>query len=528
MSQKIELNPEFKKALHLLEDTSLSVFITGKAGTGKSTLLDYFRNTTKKSIAVLAPTGVAALNVEGQTIHSFFKFKPDITPSEAVKRAKKQKKRIELFKKLDALVIDEISMVRADLLDCVDLFLRTILKKKLPFGGLQIIFIGDLYQLPPVVRGEDRKLLKNEYQSPYFFDAKAMQNLEMEFLELEKVYRQKDKNFINLLNVIRNNSVKEENIRLLNRSFQSNLDNFGKDDYIYLTTINDLAAKINETKLSELKTKPHVLIGEIEGDFTEKYLPTDIELKLREGAQVMFLNNDPGGRWVNGTIGKIKKIKNKDLLVSPIKESLSEGTKTVAGKPLLVEPFTWEIYETYYNQETRAIGKRMVGSFAQYPLKLAWAITIHKSQGKTFDKVIIDIGKGTFTPGQLYVALSRCRTLEGIILKKEIKKSNVFIDWRVIKFVTRYQYKLSDKKLPLEEKIEFINEAIKNKKKIEITYLKSKDIKSKRIILPRRIGKMEYLGYKYMGLEAYCFTRKENRIFRVDKILELVNRGENQ
>lgn len=521
MFRKIELNQEFSKALRLLEDTSLSVFITGKAGTGKSTLLDYFRNTTKKSIAVLAPTGVAALNVEGQTIHSFFKFKPDITPSEAVKRAKKQKKRIELFKKLNALVIDEISMVRADLLDCVDLFLRTILKKKLPFGGLQMVFIGDLYQLPPVVRGDDRRLFRDEYQSPYFFDAKVMQNFEFEFIELEKVYRQKDEKFIDLLNAIRNNSVKEENIRFLNRCFQSNLDNLGKDDYIYLTTINDLAAKINETKLNELKTKLHILKGEIEGDFDEKYLPTELELKLKEGAQVMFLKNDPGGRWVNGTIGKIKKIRNDELLVSPIKESLSDGTKTMAKKPLLVEPFTWELYETYYNQAVRSIEKKEIGSFTQYPLKLAWAITIHKSQGKTFDKVIIDIGKGTFTPGQLYVALSRCRTLEGIVLKKEIKKSNVFIDWRVIKFVTRYQYKLSDKKIPLEKKIELIKKAIKDKNKLEITYLKSKDVKSKRIILPRRIGEMEYLGYKYIGLEAYCFKRKENRIFRVDKILEL-------
>jgi len=508
MTFQIELNKQFKKVLDLMENSSRNVFITGKAGTGKSTLLDYFWQITKKSIAVLAPTGVAAVNIGGQTIHSFFRFKPEVTVIEARKIAKKTKNN-QLFREIETIIIDEISMVRADLFDCIDIFLKTVLKNKQPFAGKQMIFIGDLYQLPPVLTGEDRKFFKREYQSQYFFDAKVMKNFEMEFVELEKIYRQTDERFIELLNSIRNNSVSEEQLKILNQRFKENCNDLEKD-YIYLTTTNQLAESINEQNLNKIPSKIYKFEGRIEGEFDLKFLPTELELKLKKSAQIMLLNNDRDGRWINGTIGQIIKIKQDDIKV-----------KLSTGQNVGVKPYTWDIYKLYYDNVKKSIAKKIIGSFIQYPIKLAWAITIHKSQGKTFDEVIIDIGRGTFSHGQMYVALSRCRSLDGIILKKKIKKSNVWLDWRIVKFLTNYQYRLSEKILPLTQKIELLKNAIKNKTKLEIVYLKSKDEKSKRIILPKKIEEMEYLGHRYLGLEAFCYNRQEDRIFRVQKILEV-------
>lgn len=507
-TEKIELNELFEKALGLMGDSNKNVFITGKAGTGKSTLLDYFCQTTKKAVAVLAPTGVAAVNISGQTIHSFFGFKPNVTVSEAEKIAKKGRNK-NLFQNLQAIIIDEISMVRADLLDCIDVFLKTILKKKIAFGGIQMIFIGDLYQLPPVLIGEDRDFFKTYYKSQYFFDAKVMENFNMEFIELEKVYRQKDQKFIELLNSVRNNSVTEEQLKIINQRLDENCSSLVQD-HIYLTTTNKMADDINELNLNELPQKLHIFKGEIQGEFDLKYLPTEINLKLKKDSQIMLLNNDRQGRWINGTIGKISKIEKQRI-----------AAKLSNGRNVWITPYTWEICKLFYDKSSQSIAKEVAGSFTQFPIKLAWAITIHKSQGKTFDKAIIDIGSGTFTHGQMYVALSRCRSIEGIILKKKIKKSNVWMDWRVVKFLTSYQYQISEKICSLDEKIKIIREAIKNKKQIKIVYLKSKDEKSKRTISPVKMGEMEYLGYKYQGIEAYCHKRKANRIFRIDRILEI-------
>lgn len=509
---QIELNELFKKAIELMENTNKSVFVTGKAGTGKSTLLDYFYCRTKKSAVVLAPTGVAAVNIGGETIHSFFKFKPNITPKEAEKIAKRARnRRKDLFKKLETIIIDEISMVRADLLDCADVFLKTIFKNKLPFGGKQMIFFGDLYQLPPVLTGEDREVFRTEYKSPYFFDAKAMNGFQMEFIELEKVYRQKEKKFIEILNSIRNNTVSEEDLEIINQRTKEDigLENL-KEGYIYLTTTNKLAEKVNKINLEKLSSKKYILKGEIEGEFDEKHFPTEINLEVKKGAQVMLLNNDSKERWINGTIGEVVGLKEDEIKV-----------RLQNGQTVFVFPYNWQILETYFNKEKKVLEKRILGSFVQYPIKLAWAITVHKSQGKTFDKVIIDVSGGIFTCGQVYVALSRCRSLEGIILRREIKKSSVFVDWKIVRFMTTFQYGLSEKKCSKEEKIGIIKEAIKNKRKLRIAYLKSKDEKSERVILPKKIGKMEYCGREYLGLQAFCFLRSEERIFRVEKILEI-------
>ena len=520
---EIEINQDFARALELLENSSKNAFITGKAGTGKSTLLQYFRDHSSKKIVVLAPTGVAALNVNGQTIHSFFQFPPHIT-IEAVSKQSPSKKLKEMLGKIDVIVIDEVSMVRADLMDCIDIALRHFLGKKAAFGGLQMVFIGDLYQLPPVVSGTDeRELFRTYYRSPYFFDAKALENRDMEFIELHKIYRQKDGNFIDLLNKIRNSSVDERDIDELNTRFDPAFEHDdGKDFYITLTTTNASADAINYQKLSRLKTEPKTYYGKMGGKFDNKHIPTAIELDVKIGAQIMMLNNDSGKRWVNGSIGKIIDIKN-DGEPGEAGES-GEGRVVVRlndGKIVEVTPYTWELFRYVFNKENKRLDTEILGSFTQYPFRLAWAVTIHKSQGKTFDNVVIDLGRGSFVQGQVYVAISRCTCFEGLIFKKPIQKKHIWIDYHIIRFLTRYQYDISEKEMPLEAKIERIKEAIAKREAIEITYLKADDTKSHRKIEPRFVGDMEYLGKTFLGIQAYCLKRKDMRNFRVDRILEI-------
>ncbi|MEM5793068.1 MAG: AAA family ATPase [Candidatus Aenigmatarchaeota archaeon] len=509
---EIEINEKFRECLHLMENTRKNVFITGRAGTGKSTLLNYFRERTKKKAVVLAPTGVAAINVNGQTIHSFFRLKPDVNLN-SIKKLKGGER--ELYRKLECIVIDEISMVRADLLDCVDKFLRLNRDIDKPFGGIQMIFFGDLYQLPPVVRGKEKEAFKKYYKSQYFFDSKVFKNFEIEFVELEKIYRQTDQKFIELLNSIRNNTISEEQLKIINERVDPDFK-IPKDQlYVQLTTTNDLATRINDSELSKIKKPLHEFEGKIKGDFGEQYLPTDVILRLKAGSQIMLVNNDPDGRWVNGTVGKITEIDDDYIEVE-----LIDGFKVEVGR------YTWKVSEVFYNQDTDMIESRTIGSFTQYPIKLAWAITIHKSQGKTFDRVAIDLGRGAFTPGQVYVALSRCKTLDGIVLRKPISKKHIFLDWKIVNFLTKYQYKISEKKLPLEKKIQIIRDAIKNNSKLEIVYLKTNEEKSRRIIEPLKVGEMTYMGKSYIGVESFCHKAQDKRIFRVDRILEIRPRGE--
>ncbi|PIR76193.1 MAG: AAA family ATPase [Candidatus Magasanikbacteria bacterium CG10_big_fil_rev_8_21_14_0_10_42_10] len=438
---KIELNPQFKRAYELMENSHKHLFITGRAGTGKSTLLTYFREHTKKEIVVLAPTGVAAVNIKGQTIHSFFGFKPDVT----LQKIRKQSTSAEesIYKKLDAIVIDEISMVRADLLDCIDKFMRLNGKNKnRPFGGAQMIFIGDLYQLPPVLTSEDKHPFLQKYTSPYFFASHVFSQQQtllsdagefaLEFVELEKIYRQKDAEFIHILNAIRDNTVTEKQIAVINAQYDSTYEPEQEDFEIYLTTTNDMAARINEKELAKLGETVWTFRGTRSGKFEQKLLPTDDALEVKVGSQIMLLNNDRQGRWINGTIGKIEGIA-KDNGMTLVWVELADGTVE------LVAPHTWDMYEYTYDKQKGHIETDVIGSFTQYPFKLAWAVTIHKAQGKTFDNVILDIGRGTFAPGQLYVALSRCTRLEGIVLATQISKRNVWTDMDVVKFVTRFQ-----------------------------------------------------------------------------------------
>ncbi|MHB8771019.1 MAG: AAA family ATPase [Syntrophales bacterium] len=509
---EIDLNPEFRSALALMEETRRHVFVTGRAGTGKSTLLTHFRSTTRKNLVVLAPTGVAAVNVCGQTIHSFFGFKPDVTPAGIRRTGRDEKK--NLYKTLTTIVIDEVSMVRADLLDCVDRFLRLNGPDgSLPFGGVQMILIGDLYQLPPVVKGEQKSLFRDHYGTPYFFSAKAMEGLDFALVELEKVYRQKDDEFVRLLNAIRNRTATEDDLALFNRRCDPEFQPPPEDCYIYLTSTNELADGINQQRLATLKGRIWTSQGVVEGDFGAEYLPTAVELRLKRGAQIMLLNNDASGRWINGTIGRVtgfvQDAEGQDMIAADLD----------TGEPVAIAPYRWEIYRFFLKDGELA--SEVAGSFTQFPVRLAFAVTIHKSQGKTFEKAVIDVGRGIFAHGQMYVALSRCRTLEGIVLKRPLKKSHLLLDWQVVKFLTRFQYAQAEGQCPREEKIRIIEAAIANRQPLEILYLKAKDEKSRRKVRPLTVGQREYNGRPFTGLDAFCLMRKEKRVFNVDRILEI-------
>jgi ATP-dependent DNA helicase PIF1 len=504
-----------------MEGTDRHVFITGKAGTGKSTLLELFRSQTPKRIAVLAPTGVAALNVRGQTIHSFFKFKPGITP-DRVRKLSKTKGSDTIYKNLDAVVIDEVSMVRADLMDCVEKFLR--LNGPHPrkwFGGLQMIFIGDLYQLPPVVTGHERELFARDggghYESPYFFSATIFgePTFDLEFVELEKVYRQTDAGFIDLLNAIRNRSIDDEQVERLNSRCLPDFSPPDGEFYITLTSTNDLAALRNREKLAALPGPVRRYEGLIEGDFDRSSLPTEEALEVKPGAQVMLLTNDRHGRWVNGTIGRITEIVKvagaDDLIAVDIPGEGRVG----------IFPNTWELFHFRYDSEFDRIESEAVGAFTQYPLRLAWAVTIHKSQGKTFDKVVIDIGRGAFAHGQVYVALSRSTSFEGIVLKRPITKNHIWMDWRIVKFLTRFQYRKAEQAVPAADRRAMVLEAIRTGRELEIVYLKPDDTKSRRRIRPEAVEMMEYHGRTFEGVRAFCHKRGEVRHFRIDRMLEV-------
>ena len=508
----LDINPQFQRALELMEKTGMNIFVTGRAGTGKSTLLSHFRKNTAKKVVILAPTGVAAVNVGGQTIHSFFRFKPDVTP--AAIRGKIKDKEQNLYRKLSTIVIDEISMVRADLLDCVDKFLRLNgPDDKLPFGGVQMIFIGDLYQLPPVVKSQEREIFRSRYQTPYFFGAEVFAALDTEFIELEKVYRQSDDEFIRLLNAIRNRTATDGDLALLNERVDAGFEAPPQDCYITLTSTNELADRINEERLARLRGKLWKAAGSISGDFGKEYLPTAPELKLKKGAQIMLLNNDAYGRWINGTVGRVagfaKDEEHRDVILA--------GLET--GEQVEISPYTWEIYR--FMLKDGELASETIGSFTQYPVRLAFAVTIHKSQGKTFTKVAIDVGRGTFAHGQMYVALSRCTDLEGLVLKQPVRKNHIFTDWQVAKFLTEIQYAKSKKQYPREEKLQALETAIRDRQTIEILYLKAKDEKSRREVRPLFVGDMEYNGHPYCGLTAFCLERREKRVFNIDRILEI-------
>ncbi len=509
--KSIEINREFKRAWEMMEKGNKPVFITGRAGTGKSTLLQYFREHTKKSIVILAPTGVAALNVQGQTIHSFFGFSTDIT----LETIKKPKKNIKVIRALDALLIDEISMVRADLLDCIDRSLRLARNKKdIPFGGIQLICIGDLYQLPPVVASaEERMFFKTRYQSPYFFSSDVFRSFDVEMMELQKIYRQSDERFIEILNAVRNNNIQDLHIAALNERLD--VDFFPPEGSfcVTLTSTNAMAQEQNQEWLERLPGKKHRYEADIEGKFDRGSYPTDPILSLKKDAQVMLVNNDRLKRWVNGTIARVEGFRESENGWDEIIVRLANGKRSY------VEPYTWEVFRFSYDETSRSIVSQSVGSFRQYPMVLSWAVTIHKSQGKTFDQVAIDIGRGTFAHGQMYVALSRARTLEGIVLKSPIQKRHIFMDKIVTDFLTSFQYGLAEEALPLEARVRMLREGIEKGQSFKIDYLKTSDERTTRVITPYRVANMIYQDKTFLGVDADDEQSGDRRIFRIDRIL---------
>lgn len=416
----------------ILNTNNRHVFLTGKAGTGKSTLLEKYIEETNKSIAVLAPTGVAAINIGGETIHSFFGFKTDVTEKDAIKLGH-QKRNNKLFRALEVVIIDEVSMLRADLLDFINLFLQQARESKLPFGGVMIIFVGDLFQLPPVVGRDEQEYFRIKYRSPYFFSSNVFKELitdeSIDFIVLNKIYRQKDSEFKKILNSIRENKIDFEVLKKLNQ--RANIQKIDKDT-IFLVSTNYLADSQNKTSLEKLKGKEKSFTAKVEGNLTEKEYPTSFDLVLKKNARVMFLNNDLEKRWHNGSIGTVTDFDEENEVI---------WVKLDTGDEVSVSKISWTKNRTIYDASKDKVTKEVAGSFTQYPLKLAWAITIHKSQGKTFDKVHIDLGSGAFAHGQTYVALSRCRTLKGISLSKELTKRDIILDKSVLLFTNYIENK---------------------------------------------------------------------------------------
>ncbi len=434
---------EFQNALSLIRFTHQSIFLTGKAGTGKSTFLRYVCENVKKSHVVLAPTGIAAINVGGSTLHSFFKLPfhplvPDdsrFSPRRIRDFLKYNKSHIKLLERVELIIIDEISMVRADVIDFVDRVLRVYCHNmREPFGGKQMLFVGDVFQLEPVVKSDEREILSRYYPNPFFFSARVFRQMSLVSIELQKVYRQTDRAFVTALDHIRQNCVGDLELQLLNTRFSGEAcAEEGADGLqaynIVLATRRDNVDHTNQNQLDRLPDKPVVFDGKIWGEFPESSLPTLLHLELKVGAQVIFVKNDSGKRWVNGTLGRVTGIDG---------EHTSLDVLTETGLPVTVTPEMWSNTRYTLNEEEHKIEEEVIGTFTQFPLRLAWAITIHKSQGLTFRHVTVDLTGGTFAGGQAYVALSRCTSLEGLTLRKRLTRSDIFVRPEIVDFARQF------------------------------------------------------------------------------------------
>jgi len=436
----MQLQSMAELAATYVNTTNRHIFLTGKAGTGKTTFLKYIIEHTHKHTVIAAPTGIAAINAGGVTLHSllqlpFGSFIPEnvpfspsntsiTTPQTLFHNSKFNATKRQLIKEIELLIIDEVSMLRADLLDCIDHTLRHLRRIPTPFGGIQILFIGDLMQLPPVIKDEEKDLLNPFYSSLYFFEAKALQDAPPIHVELQKIFRQKDQDFIELLNRLRHNKQTSDDVLFLNQYHNPDFNQAGESGYIHLTTHNYRADKLNQQKLIALEAEPYTFHAHIEGSFPDSMFPTAPELHLKEGAQVMFIKNDPSGegRYFNGKIGLISRLSAEEIWV-----------KFDDGSEVLVDQYEWENKRYTINKETNEIEESFLGSFEHYPLKLAWAVTIHKSQGLTFEKAILDLS-GTFAPGQLYVALSRLTSLKGLVLSSPLPDNPPAVDKRLSQF----------------------------------------------------------------------------------------------
>ena len=432
-------NREWQQALQIIQYTRRSLFLTGKAGTGKSTFLRHIAETTKKKHVILAPTGIAAINAGGQTLHSFFKlpFHP-LLPNDSNYSIRNIRKTLKysgeltkLLRELELIIIDEISMVRADIIDFIDKVLRIYCRNmREPFGGKQLLLVGDIFQLEPVIKEDEWRLMQPFYASAYFFAAKVWQEMQLVSIELRKVYRQSDSQFIGLLDRIRQNHATDADLQSINARVNQSSKQKENGFEITLATRRDTVDYINDLHLSELEGDSTIFKGHIKGDFPETSLPAPMELEIKPGAQVIFIKNDKEKRWVNGTLGVVIYIDEGEGIITVVDED---------GHEYDVEREVWENMRYTFNEKEQKIEEEMLGSFIQFPLRLAWAITVHKSQGLTFRHVKIDFsGGGAFAGGQTYVALSRCTSLEGITLEAPIRRSDIFVRAEVVAFANRY------------------------------------------------------------------------------------------
>ncbi|MBI4234109.1 MAG: AAA family ATPase [Chloroflexi bacterium] len=501
----IEINDDFRAALELIEQKNQSLFITGKAGTGKSTLLRYFRATTKKSVVVLAPTGLAAISVGGQTIHSFFRFPPRLIDPQSLRPSRNA----GLFRRLDTLVIDEVSMVRADLMDGIDTALRLNRgKPNTPFGGVQVILIGDLFQLPPIVRGQElRGYFAGRYGGPYFFRAPVFSQTQVHMIDLQKVYRQTEANFLTLLNAIRDGRADNGVLELLRSRVRKFKDLEQPEEYVTLTTTNQAAFEINMRFLERLPDPENTFEAIVSGKFDDSSFPTDPTLRLKVGAHVMMLRNDPNKRWVNGSIGVINEVSPNRLCVE------------IKGVSYEIERHSWENVEYFFNREENRVDQRVIGSFQQYPLRLAWAITIHKSQGQTLDRIYLDLGSGAFAHGQTYVALSRCRSLGGLALSRPVFASDVIVDEAVYEYKNIFAPTGSGPANRPNSSANVrlvVSQAYSQKRRLRIEYRKP-EFQGRQSETTLREIDVYAVGEDY--LDAFCHFRHAQRTFKLDRIV---------
>lgn len=518
----------------LIEHTNRSVFLTGKAGTGKTTFLNEFVKKTRKKYIVVAPTGIAAINAGGVTIHSMFglplrTFLPTADRidgslgnniADLQQHFKYRKDKLKLLREVEVLIIDEVSMLRADVLDMMDFSLRFIRRNNQRFGGVQMLFIGDLYQLPPVVR--DEHILKMYYNSPFFFDSLAIKDIPLLTIELTKVYRQTDEEFLEILNAVRDGDVANINFDHLNERYDPDF-NAGEESYIYLCSHNKLADDINQQKLAEIKVDPSTFEAKLFGEFKENQYPNEQFLELKVGAQVMFIRNDISGekKYFNGKLGEISALDEKEIKV------ILDGSE----REITVKREVWE-QKKYSLDSEKNIKEEVLGSFEQFPIKLAWAVTIHKSQGLTFDKVIIDAGK-SFTAGQVYVALSRCRTLEGIVLKSKITPDVIFKDNRILQFqgetfandsveeiLNKEKYDYSIRKVLRSVDSQWLLKEVELWNNLSITTKSIDHAKSKQLYLQLKRDTVN-LGKIFEKLERIIFQKVNNFINKTEEWSEI-------